>query len=223
MCMWWISTILFHCTLTYPLLHNEQGGNCIRKLKRNMFKETGSNVVHVFWRPIQLIWNFLYLSWWFGRLVEEKKIIRLLLLKHLLFPKFVPRAATEFHSGLSSFLYHWSIFSIGRLPLDAGKICLSIDVQCTCDGQFRNIFKNHSRVYGEILLSSALWRWAWEAVLRIRIRDPVQSRSGSGMNIPDHISVSLETIFGFKILKLFDVDPNPGSGIFLTRDPGWKN
>jgi hypothetical protein len=42
------------------------------------------------------------------------------------------------------------------------------------------------------------------------------------MNIPDHISESLETIFGFKILKLFDVDPNPGSGIFLTRDPGWK-
>ncbi len=86
----------------YPLLQNEQGGSCIRKLKRNMFKETGSKVEHVLWRPIQLIWNFLHLSWWFGR--------RLLLLKHLLFPKFVPRAATEFHSGLSSFLYHWSIF-----------------------------------------------------------------------------------------------------------------
>jgi hypothetical protein len=56
--------------------------------------------------------------------------------------------------------------------------------------------------------------------MRIRIRDPAQSRSGSGMNIPDHISVSLETIFGFKILKLFDVDPNRGSGIFLTLDPG---
>jgi hypothetical protein len=25
------------------------------------------------------------------------------------------------------------------------------------------------------------------------------------------------------VLKFFDVDPNPGSGIFLTRDPGWKN
>jgi hypothetical protein len=43
-------------------------------------------------------------------------------------------------------------------------------------------------------------------VLRIRIRDPVtfrprvpervkKSRSGPGMNIPDHISESLETIF----------------------------
>ncbi len=27
--------------------------------------------------------------------------------------------------------------------------------------------------------------------------------------------------FGLKILKFFDADP--GSGIFLTRDPGWKN
>ncbi len=40
------------------------------------------------------------------------------------------------------------------------------------------------------------------------------------MNIPDHISECLETIFGFKILKFFDVDSDPGSGIFLTLDPG---
>jgi hypothetical protein len=33
------------------------------------------------------------------------------------------------------------------------------------------------------------------------------SRSGSGMNIPDHVSKSLETIFGLKILKFFDADP----------------
>jgi hypothetical protein len=36
------------------------------------------------------------------------------------------------------------------------------------------------------------------AVLRIQIRDPgwvKKSRSGSGMNNPDHISESLETIF----------------------------
>jgi hypothetical protein len=58
-----------------------------------------------------------------------------------------------------------------------------------------------------------------------------KSRSGSGMNIPDHISESLETIFGLKILKFFDADLD-GSGIFLTlytgsvmekirsRDPG---
>jgi hypothetical protein len=25
-----------------------------------------------------------------------------------------------------------------------------------------------------------------------------------------------------KYLKFFDADPDPGSGIFLTRDPGWK-
>jgi hypothetical protein len=49
------------------------------------------------------------------------------------------------------------------------------------------------------------------------------SRSGSGMNIPDHISESFEKFFGLKILKAFYVDPDPGSGIFLLRDPGWKN
>jgi hypothetical protein len=38
------------------------------------------------------------------------------------------------------------------------------------------------------------------------------------MNIPDNISQSLETMFGLKILKFFDADPN----IFLTLDPGWK-
>jgi hypothetical protein len=37
------------------------------------------------------------------------------------------------------------------------------------------------------------------------------SRSGSGMNIPDHISESLVTIFGFKILKFFAADPDPES------------
>jgi hypothetical protein len=38
------------------------------------------------------------------------------------------------------------------------------------------------------------------------------------MNIPDHNSVSLKTIFGVKILKFFDADADPG--IFLTLDPG---
>jgi hypothetical protein len=39
------------------------------------------------------------------------------------------------------------------------------------------------------------------------------------MNISDHISMSLETIFWVKILKIFDADPvsgnlfDPGSGI----------
>jgi hypothetical protein len=41
------------------------------------------------------------------------------------------------------------------------------------------------------------------------------------MNIPDHISESLETIFWVEKLKFFDADPE--SGIFLTLDPGWKN
>jgi hypothetical protein len=30
---------------------------------------------------------------------------------------------------------------------------------------------------------------------------------GSGMNIPDHISESLETVVWVKILKFFDADP----------------
>jgi hypothetical protein len=33
------------------------------------------------------------------------------------------------------------------------------------------------------------------------------------MHIPDYITKSMETIFGLKILKFFDADP----------DPGWKN
>jgi hypothetical protein len=45
-----------------------------------------------------------------------------------------------------------------------------------------------------------------------------KSGSGSGINNRDHISESLETIFGVKIIKFFDLDP--GSGIFLTIDPG---
>jgi hypothetical protein len=47
--------------------------------------------------------------------------------------------------------------------------------------------------------------------------------SGSGMNIPDHISESLETIFWVKTLELFDEDPDPGTRVCLTLDPGWKN
>ncbi len=35
--------------------------------------------------------------------------------------------------------------------------------------------------------------------------------SGSGMNIPDHFSESLETVLGLKVLKFFDADPNLGS------------
>jgi hypothetical protein len=48
--------------------------------------------------------------------------------------------------------------------------------------------------------------------IKIRIRDP------DGMNIPDHISDSLESLFWFKILKLFYADAHPDPGIFLTLD-----
>jgi hypothetical protein len=54
-----------------------------------------------------------------------------------------------------------------------------------------------------------------------------KSRSVSGMNnnIPDHISESLETIFlvknSYSMMRIRIRDP--GSGIFLIRDPGWKN
>ncbi len=41
------------------------------------------------------------------------------------------------------------------------------------------------------------------------------------MNIPDHISESLETVFWAEILKFFAADPNPG--IFQTLDPGSGN
>jgi hypothetical protein len=51
-----------------------------------------------------------------------------------------------------------------------------------------------------------------------------KSGSGSGMNIQDYISESLETIFlGVKILKFFDVDPGSGMEKIRIRDPGWKN
>ncbi len=50
------------------------------------------------------------------------------------------------------------------------------------------------------------------------------SRFGSGMNIPDHIFDSSETIFWVKILKFFDADPDPGSGnLFYPRSGMKKN
>ncbi len=42
--------------------------------------------------------------------------------------------------------------------------------------------------------------------------------SGSRINIPEHISESLETIFWVKILKFFDANPDPG--IQNLFDPG---
>jgi len=55
----------------------------------------------------------------------------------------------------------------------------------------------------------------------IRIRDG--KKSGSG--IRDEHPRNLETykqFLGLEILKFF-ADPDPGSGIFFTLDPEWKN
>jgi hypothetical protein len=42
--------------------------------------------------------------------------------------------------------------------------------------------------------------------------------SGSGINNPDHISESLETIFWVKIRKFFDADPGSGMEKIRVRD-----
>jgi hypothetical protein len=47
-----------------------------------------------------------------------------------------------------------------------------------------------------------------------------KSRSGSGMNILNHISESLETIFGVKILIFFDVDADANPRSVILFDPG---
>jgi hypothetical protein len=47
-----------------------------------------------------------------------------------------------------------------------------------------------------------------------------KSGSGSGMNNPDHISESLETIFRVKIFKFFEADPGSGKEKIRMRDPG---
>jgi hypothetical protein len=43
---------------------------------------------------------------------------------------------------------------------------------------------------------------------------------GSGMNIPYYFFKSLETVFRVKNTLIFHADPDPGSGTFLTLDPG---
>ncbi len=75
------------------------------------------------------------------------------------------------------------------------------------------------------------WDSLFPAVLRIRDPVPFWSpgsgmckipRSGSGMNILDHISESWETSFWLKylnsLLRMRIQDP----GIFLARDPEWE-
>jgi hypothetical protein len=45
-----------------------------------------------------------------------------------------------------------------------------------------------------------------------------RSKSGIRMNIPNHISDRIGTLFWVKILKFFDADADPGSGNLF--DPG---
>ncbi len=61
-----------------------------------------------------------------------------------------------------------------------------------------------------------LYQYIWYPLLRIRYPG-----SGSGMNIPDNFFRELRNIFlGLQIHIFFDADRYPGSGIFLTLDPG---
>ncbi len=45
-------------------------------------------------------------------------------------------------------------------------------------------------------------------------------KSGSGMNMPDHLSESLETIFMVNNTFVLDADLDRGPGTFLSLDPG---
>ncbi len=47
-----------------------------------------------------------------------------------------------------------------------------------------------------------------------------KSRSGSGINILDHISEISETIFWVKMLKFYDADADPDPGFGNLFDPG---
>jgi hypothetical protein len=48
----------------------------------------------------------------------------------------------------------------------------------------------------------------------------INPQTGSGMNIPDLVFANLVSDFGLKILEFFDADPDQGSGILSTLDPG---
>jgi hypothetical protein len=47
-------------------------------------------------------------------------------------------------------------------------------------------------------------------------------KSGSGMNIPDHIPKSLEKIFRLTILQFFEAVPDPGSCINIPDRQHWE-
>jgi hypothetical protein len=56
---------------------------------------------------------------------------------------------------------------------------------------------------------------------KIQIRDPGWKKSGSGINILDHISEKLETIFWVRNAYILCAGPDLGSGALLTLDPGY--
>jgi hypothetical protein len=56
-----------------------------------------------------------------------------------------------------------------------------------------------------------------------RIREGKKSGSGIRINIQDHISESLVTVFRLKILKFFDADPDPGIGDLFDPGSGMEN
>jgi len=82
-----------------------------------------------------------------------------------------------------------------------GQVLLLAHILQQVLGLKKQIIFINMRCYG-----SGIWRfYPW-------IRDPGWGKkSGSGMNMPDHFPESLENVFGVKILKFFDPDPNKGS------------
>jgi hypothetical protein len=50
-----------------------------------------------------------------------------------------------------------------------------------------------------------------------------KSGSGSGMNLLNHISESLETIFWVNVLKFFHAVPDPGSGNLFDPESGIRD
>jgi hypothetical protein len=73
--------------------------------------------------------------------------------------------------------------------------------------------KRFALVHARIAKNNVIGRIALISLLRIRIRDPLPflvPESGSGVNNPDHVSDSFETIIWVKTPKLFDADPGSG-------------
>jgi len=103
-------------------------------------------------------------------------------------------------------LISFSLFLCATLAL--------LDSEPDCESGFRDPIESGSDPDPQPVLGSGIRCFL---IPRSRIRG---KKSGSGTNSPDNFSESLETVFG---RKFFDADSDPGSEIFLTLDPGWKN